>query len=136
MIGVKVRTLGDEAVFREVLSRLIIEHPETTLQRTPEEAFTEICEATEGLDKWVEMTLRDGQTGKLVAFAILADDHDSHVGRLLSVQWRIEFPEAPKGTTLKLQRMIVELAKMWSYRMYAYTKRLSMGRFEIIYRKV
>jgi len=77
MIGVKVCILGDKAVFREVLLRLIADHPETTLQRTTEEAFAEICEATEGLDKWVELTLRDERSGRLVAFAILADDRAS-----------------------------------------------------------
>lgn len=126
---------GDQAVFRERLEEMVLTYPELTWERTPEEAFAEICEATESLTEWVELVVRDPE-GKLVGFAIASDDNDTHVGPCLGVQWRIVFPEAPKGTCAWLQRGLVKLARECNYNVMAYSHRLGEGRYEITYKRL
>ncbi|WYW04378.1 hypothetical protein Kurepalu2_00031 [Pseudomonas phage vB_PpuP-Kurepalu-2] len=129
---VQWRKQGDRAVFRERLREIIQQFPEMTWTRSYMEAYAEICNATESLDEWVELVVRDA-SGRLVGFAVATDDDDSHVGALLGVQWRMVFPEAPKGTCLSLQRGLVKLARSCNYKVMAYTHRLGEGRYEIKY---
>lgn len=129
------RKCGDRAVFRERLREIIEQFPEMTWTRSFYEAHAEICAATESLDEWVELVVRDA-SGKLVGFAVATDDDDSHVGALLGVQWRMVFPEAPAGTCMKLQRGLIKLARECNYNVMAYTHRVGEGRYEINYTKL
>ena len=126
---------GDQAVFRERLYELVKAYPELTWQRSFEEAYSDIAYATESLDEWAELVVRDAD-GVLVGFAIAADDEDDHVGPVLGIQWRIVFPEAPVGTCMKLQRGLIKLARASNYKVMAYTHRVGEGRYEINYVKL
>lgn len=132
---VDIRHQGHQAVFRERLYELIHEYPELTWQRTFEEAYSAIAYATESLDEWAELVVRD-EHGVLIGFAIATDDDDDHVGPVLGVQWRIVFPEAPKGTCMMLQRGLIKLARECNYNVIAYTRRLCEGRYEVKYQKL
>ncbi|WGH28293.1 hypothetical protein 10P302A_gene0033 [Pseudomonas phage 10P302A] len=132
---VQWRKQGDHAVFRERLPEIVKGFPEMTWNRSVLQACIDICEATESLDEWVELVVRD-DAGRLVGFAVATDDDDSHVGPLLGVQWRMVFPEAPRGTCMKLQRGLIQIAKASNYSTLAYTHRLGEGRYEINYTRL
>lgn len=126
---------GDIAVFRERLSGIIKSLPEMTYQRSFEDAWAHICDETESLELWDELTVRDA-SGRLVAFAVLVDDDDPHVGPLLGVQWCWAAPEAPRWAIPKIHRMAREVARKGAYQIMAYTHRVSWGVYSIKYVKV
>lgn len=126
------KTKGYQPVFLSRLRRIIKQFPEMTAQRTEQEAYEAIRDATRSLDEWCEVYV-EGPCGKLMGFAILTDDDDAHVGPLMGVQWCWVAAEAPKGTMLAIHRKCRQITKAANYRFMAYTKRLSMGRYEINY---
>lgn len=134
IVSVKHRAPGDAACFRPLLDQIIAEFPEFTWQRSHSEAFKEICEETESIDR-VEITVTDPD-GALVGFAVVVDEEDPHVGPCLGVQWRYVSPSSRGPVGVALQRGIIKLARMVHYSVVAYTKRLGEGRYEINYLKL
>lgn len=124
---------GDRAVFREKLDEIIARFPEMTMQSTHREAHARICAATEDLDEWIEITVRDS-LGLLMGFAVLTEDDDSHVGPLMGVQWF--WSMGYRGVTAMMHRRARELAVENGFKVMGYTKRLDTGRYEINYVKV
>lgn len=129
------RTQGDTPVFADRLDEIIAMFPEFTWGRSREVARWEITESTSSLDLWDELSVRD-ESGKLLAFAILADDHDAHVGPLMGVQWCMAFPDAPSWAIPYIHRAARKHAKRCGYGVMAYTHRRAEGRYEINYVKV
>lgn len=124
---------GDRAVFREKLDEIIARFPEMTMQSTHREAHARICAATEDLDEWIEITVRDS-LGFLLGFAVLTEDDDSHVGPLMGVQWF--WSNGYRGVTAMMHRSARLQAKHNGHKVMGYTKRLDTGRYEINYVKV
>lgn len=124
---------GDHSVFRERLDEIISRLPELTYQSTHREAHRRICAATEGLDEWIEITVR-GSHGHLEGFAILVEDHDDHVGPCMGVQWF--WSSGLRGVTQKMHRKARELARENGFKVMAFTHRRAEGRYEINYVKV
>lgn len=126
---------GDVPVFSERLDEIIGLFPEFTWSRTLEVAREEIVESTMDLDLWDEFFVKD-PSGRLVAFAVIADDNDAQVGPCLGVQWCMAFPEAPQWAIPRIHRALRKYASKCGYGVMAYTHRLGEGRYEINYVKV
>lgn len=129
------RKEGQAACFREVLSDILEELTELTWGGSRPECYQRICKSTEELDERIEITVRDPE-GRLLGFAVLADDEDDHVGECLGTQWHWVHPDHRGPVGRMILRAIIRLASHAGYKTVAYTKRLGVGRYEINYKQL
>lgn len=99
-----------------------------------EEAASRLIHTTQSFDR-IEFTARDPE-GKLIGFAVLAEDEDPHVGPLVSVQWFFVVPERRGRVGLRMRRAIEKVALECGFQVLAYTHRLGVGRYEINYTRL
>lgn len=128
-------TEGDLPVFAERLSEIIEMFPEFQWVTDKVTTARRILHSTASLDLWDELVVRDDD-GRLIAFAILTDDEDAHVGQCLGVQWCMAFPEAPPWAIYRIHTAARRHARKCGYEIMAYTHRRGEGRYEINYVKV
>jgi hypothetical protein len=125
---------GQPSSAREIMSRIIEEMTELTWQSTPDEAANRILESVESIHR-IEITARDLK-GNLVGTCSCVGEDDDHLGVVLSVQWRFVLPEARGAVGVAIQREVLRTARRAGVKVVAYTKRVSEGRFEVIYKKL
>lgn len=125
---------GEPGFSSEIALTAVREFPEMHWQCSIPEAVERLVQDTRDNER-VEITVR-GPDGSLMAFAVLAEDSDSHVGEMLGVQWFYVLPEHRGAIGRRLMRYIVRFAQVNNYGVLAYTHRISEGRYEINYRKM
>jgi hypothetical protein len=116
------------------MCRIIDDMTELTWQSTRQEAEIRVLESVESLER-IEITVRDLK-GSLMGIASCVGEDDDHLGIVFSVHWRFVLPEARGAVGVAIQREILRSARRAGVKVVAYTKRVSEGRFEVIYQKL
>lgn len=111
----------------------VADAPELIWQRTPTEALDAIRDSVMAYTRY-ELYVYSGST--LVGIAIAVPEEDDHVGKCLSVQWRFVLQEHRGPAGIKLQRLVLNLARYLQYKVVAYTKRVGDAKYELRYIKL
>ena len=125
------RQAGDPTMGEWILPTVLDDIEELTWQDDRQAAAQRILQSVVDEDRIEILVVEDGLP---IGFCALAEDHDIHVGRCLTVMWDYVVPSHRGGTVgQRMLRVAMQRARQYGFAVLSYTHRTGPGVYRVKY---